>query len=400
MFRLGLIVNPVAGVGGPAGLKGSDGVDIQQQAMLAGYQPNGPKQATRLIETLNQLCSHYQYSIELKTCAAQMGQQYCELGQDSPLAAIAKMTLVYQPGSDEVGKRSDGTDSERASAALIEHGVDLLLFVGGDGTARNIYDGIGDGHPVLGVPAGVKIQSSVFAVSTEAAAHIVIEELKRYYANSGQLAESYSLLKQCQRREVMDIDESLLRQGIVAAKHYGYLSVLDGRSRLQGSKSRRKVAGDDHCIGIAQEVLSRMEQDKIYVLGPGSTTYSIKQQMGGGTLLGVDVYQNQTLIIEDANQQQLEQRLTNDHQWCLIVTCIGGQGFVIGRGNQQLSFTLLSTLSKARFWIVATVSKLVELQGRPLLIDSGSTEKNTHLSGHTKVITNNNEQTAYPINIV
>ncbi|MGF1762949.1 ATP-NAD kinase family protein [Aliivibrio kagoshimensis] len=400
MFRLGLIVNPVAGVGGPAGLKGSDGVDIQQQAISAGYQPNGPKQAKRLIAILNKLCGNYQLSIELKTCANSMGESYCDGRDMLPLSAIEKTTVVYQPIDNKLLYQSSGTDSERASVALIEHGVDLLLFVGGDGTARNIFDGIGDGHPVLGVPAGVKIQSSVFAVSTEAAAHIVMEELKRYYGNLEHVSKSYSLLKQCQQREVMDIDEPLLRQGIVAAKHYGYLSVLDGRSRLQGSKSRRKVAGDDHCLGIAQEVLARMEPDTFYVLGPGSTTFSIKQQMGGGTLLGVDVYQNQTLIMEDANQQQLEQRLSSDSQWCLIVTCIGGQGFVIGRGNQQISFTLLSTLSKSRLWIVATVSKLVELQGRPLLIDSGSTEINTHLSGHTKVITNNNEQTAYPINIV
>ncbi|RLI03408.1 ATP-NAD kinase, partial [Candidatus Bathyarchaeota archaeon] len=52
MKRVGLIVNPYAGIGGRVGLKGSDGEEIRKKALELGAVPMSPQ---RTVEALKEL---------------------------------------------------------------------------------------------------------------------------------------------------------------------------------------------------------------------------------------------------------------------------------------------------------------------------------------------------------
>lgn len=367
MFRLGLIVNPLAGVGGSVALKGSDGAETAKLALERGAIPKAGSRTAQALAVLDGL------DFELVTWPGEMGEETARACGFEPVV-IGDIT----PGE------TTAEDTERAARAMVEEGVDLILFAGGDGTARNICNVLDDRVPVLGVPAGVKIHSGVYAVTPKAAGEVVAMLIR---------GELVTLSEQ----EVRDIDEDAFRQGTVRARWYGELKVPQEHRYMQAVKQGGKESEELVLDDIAAHVIELMEDDVRYIMGSGSTVQAVMDQLNlDNTLLGVDVVENGEVIAADCTAEQLVE-LTDGHETKLVITLIGGQGHIIGRGNQQLSAPLLQRLGKDNTWVIATKTKLNALEGRPLIVDSGDEQVNHLFSGLIPVITGYHDQVLYNV---
>lgn len=365
-FKLGLIVNPVAGLGGSVALKGSDG--MAYQAIELGAEPKANLRTKAALEVL----LPYKDLLSVYTVNDAMGENTAkELGFTTE--------VIYHSE-----RSTTSSDTELAAQALQQLGVDLILFAGGDGTARNICHAVADTVPVLGIPAGCKIHSGVYAITPKAAGRVVEMLVK------GELVTLADA-------DVMDIDENAFRQGTVKAKRYGEMQVPSEVRYVQAVKNGGKETDELVLADIAAHVVSEMEEDTLYVMGSGSTVEAIMQEMGlENTLLGVDLVENQNLVAQDLTAQQLlditEQRSTK-----LVITLIGGQGHIFGRGNQQLSPALIRAIGKDNIIVVATKTKLQALNGRPLIADTGDSELDDQLSGYIRVTTGFNDHVMYAV---
>lgn len=362
--KVGLIVNPIAGVGGRVGLKGSDGEAIQKQAMALGASPEAPRRTVQALERLHEISD----SIELITFPGSMGEREAREAGFSPSVI----------GHIDEGATS-ASDTQKAASMMASLGVELLLFAGGDGTARNIHDALEKAQPpVLGIPAGVKIHSAVYA---------------RNPLNAGEVALQYldGRIQEFREAEVMDIDEDAFRAGRVTARLYGYLKVPKADRLMQSMKSGRGTGDMAAMDLIANFVTENMEKDVAYIIGPGTTTRAVMNKLGlPNTLLGVDVILNGEVLASDVGEPQLL-TIVRDHPCRIVVTVIGGQGYIFGRGNQQLSPLILKTIGKSNIVVIAPQTKLSSLGGNPLLIDTGDMEVNKMLSGYYRVITDYNK---------
>lgn len=359
MKKIGLIINPVAGLGGKVGLKGSDTPEILQKARQLGAVPEAPRRAE---VALKRLFSALGDSVQIVAARNDMGFDAALLAGFEP-AAI---------GSNRNGA-SSAQDTEEAAAGLEKLGVDLILFTGGDGTARNIYNAVGNRIAAIGIPAGVKMHSAVYAVNPRAAADLVI----RFFQSRLPLFEA----------EVMDIDEEAFRQGAVSAKLYGYLLVPGDRRLVQGVKTSQPSSAAAVLQAIAAEVIGRMEPDCLYILGPGTTTRAITQQLGlDKTLLGTDLIKDFKQLAADVTEKQLlEHSQTGKKQ--IIVTPIGGQGHIFGRGNQPISANVIRQVGRENIMIIASSEKLASLHAATLRVDTGDANIDKMLSGYHRVIT-------------
>lgn len=367
MFKLGLIINPIAGIGGPAGLKGSDGEQIQQLALTRG---SGSQAAVRTRLMLDRLLA-YRQQIIIHTYPGIMG---AEVAQECGFK-----TVVY----GHIDQVTRANDTQQAAKTLHQQDVDLLVFAGGDGTARDIFSALSAvKQAVLGLPAGVKIHSSVYAVKPEAVADIVI-----------QLLNHELLTLQC--AQVRDIDEEAFRRNQVTTRFYGELWVPSDTSLIQQIKSSPTDQTPLEQADIAAYIIEQMQPDWRYILGPGSTTKAITEELGIiGTLLGVDVLENQQLLASDVSEQQLF-GLIRPQKTALIITATGNQGHVLGRGNQQLSPRIIREIGAQHIMIIATSAKLNALSGRPLWVDTGDTSLNQSLAGYWPVITGYETEVLY-----
>mgnify|MGYP000725334877 FL=1 len=363
-FKIGLIINPVAGLGGSVALKGSD--NVASQALSLGATAKATLRAEQALAVIAQL----QQEFEVITVKGAMGEDLCR-----------KMNLPSRCvdffGSEKLNAdimTSNADDTLAAARSIKAAGVDCLVFAGGDGTARNIYSAVGEDFPVLGIPAGVKIHSGVYAITPKAAGEI----LKLMITNQ---------LVSVMERDVMDIDESLFREGTVKAKRYGEMQVPAELTYMQAVKMGGKESNELVLTDIAADVIEQVE-DSLVIMGSGSTTEFIMQEMGlDNTLLGVDVVFEQELIASDVTEQQLLSLIEKYDDVKLVVTLIGGQGHVFGRGNQQLSPSVIRAIGLDNIIIVATKTKLEALEQRPLLADTGDEALNQALSGLVKVTT-------------
>ena len=367
--RLGLIVNPVAGIGGRVGLKGSDGAEIQKRALELGAVPESQDRAIQTLERIKSIND----DLEVITYPGEMGEDVAKARGFQP-TVIGSIT----PGE------TTPEDTRNAAKEMMRLNVNLLLFAGGDGTARDIYNAIGDGLPVLGIPAGVKIHSAVFGTNP---------------LNAGDLAALYLQGKASRLREaeVMDVDEEAFRQGIVSAKLYGYLKVPFQRRLLQGLKTPSSPGERAAMAAIAADVVSNMEDGWLYVIGPGTTTRAITSRLGlDKTLIGVDVVADGKLIAADVSESQLL-KLIEGHKARIVVTPIGGQGCIFGRGNQQISPKVIKEMGRDNIIVVSTTGKIHSLRGQPLWVDSGDREVDEMLNGHVRMVTGYNEQIVYRV---
>ncbi|WP_091342117.1 ATP-NAD kinase family protein [Alkalimonas amylolytica] len=365
VFRLGLIINPLAGVGGSVGLKGSDGV--AEQALALGAKPLAGKRSETALSELLALKDR----LLIKTVAGTMGQQLAEqLGFHCKVCYQA----ITEPTTAE--------DTEAAARALAADGIDLLLFAGGDGTARNICAVLPEQVTALGIPAGCKIHSGVYAISPTAAGKLVASLVR------GELVSM-------RQADVMDIDEQAFRQGVVKARRFGELSIPAALQYVQSVKMGGRESEELVLDDLAAWVVSQMDEDVRYVMGSGSTVAAVMQQLGlANTLLGVDVVENGQLIASDVTASQLL-ALVKDRPSKLIITLIGGQGHVFGRGNQQLSPDVIRAIGRDNIWLIATKAKLQQLSGRPLLADTGDALLDQQLQGLMPVLTGYNDYVMY-----
>ena len=368
-MKLGLIVNPIAGMGGSVGLKGTDGRKVIRQARTLGAVPRAPARATATLEELVRVGAEF----ELLTCAGAMGEA-------SALACHLTPTVVYRPASIE----TTAEDTRRAAREMRKLAVDLILFAGGDGTARDVHEAVGGDVPALGIPAGVKIHSAVFAVSPRAAGDLLAGFLR---GRIGTMREA----------EVMDVDEAAYRRGQLATRLFGYLRVPYDPQLVQGAKVRSR-SDDTAAEELARSVVARMDRETLYVVGPGTTTRRIMTLMGlESTLLGVDVILDGRVLALDVAERDLL-RLVRDHPRAkIIVTPIGGQGFLFGRGNQQISGRVVRAVGIQNVIVVATPGKLASLGGRPFLVDTDDDELDRMLAGFIAVTTGDRQEAIYAV---
>ena len=368
-IRLGLVINPLAGIGGAVGLKGSDGDDIVRQALALGAEK---KAASRVAITLEHLLP-FADAIDWITWGGEMGEK-------ALLNVGFAPRVLGRPGQP----LSHAEDTQAAATAMKRAGVDLILFAGGDGTARDILRAVGTSVPVLGIPAGVKIHSGVYAVHARGAAEIVIKMLR------GELVSVADM-------EVRDIDEDAFRHGRVQASHFGELRVPAEGRYLQHVKCGGREVEELVLQEIAAHVIDQLQPDVLYIVGPGTTTRAIFEQLQlPKTLLGVDLLLNGAVVQADATEQDILHGL-DAHPGHIIVTLIGGQGHVFGRGNHQISPAVIRRVGRDNISIVATKSKLKELEGRPLLVDTWDEKLNESLSGFMPVMTGYEDAVLYPV---
>ncbi len=367
-FRLGLIINPYAGLGGSVALKGSDGAEVAAQALALGAQPRAESRTRIALELLQGM------DVCIKTWGGAMGESIArELGFATEVLGVP------------VSEPSTARDTMEAARTLKQAGVDLILFAGGDGTARNICEAVEDSIPVLGVPAGVKIHSGVYALTPQAAGELLVLLVR---------GELVSLANE----EVRDLDEEAYRQGRVSARFFGEMCVPAEHHYIQHVKNASNREEEALVLDeIAAGFVEQMEPDLYYLMGSGSTVAAIMDELGlENTLLGVDIIHDGELLASDCTAAELL-ALTEGKSTRIVITLIGGQGHIIGRGNQQLSPELLRRVGRENLFLVATRTKLNALEGRPLIVDSGDPELDQAFSGLAPVHTGYRDAVLYRV---
>ena len=367
MKRLGFIVNPIAGMGGLVGLKGTDGKQILDKARDLGATPVAPARAEAFLSGL----SSVRDKIQLLTGAEVMGENE---------ALHLNFTCTW------VGNRQSETssaDTKEAVEELKKNGVDLLIFCGGDGTARDVLDAIGTSLPVLGVPTGVKMHSAVFAIDPRAAARTTI----------GFLWGGLPL----REAEVMDVDEVAYREGRLSAKLYGYLLTPFEPNLMQDSKMASPTVESEihNQAAIALYVIEEMKPDVVYILGPGTTTRTVVDLLDEKkTLLGVDLFLNKKILARDVSEEQILKAIEGKKAH-IVVTPIGGQGFIFGRGNLQISPRVIRSVGLGNITVIATRSKLRGLKN--LRVDTGNSELDNDFCGYRRVVADYREEHVVPV---
>ena len=356
-------------MGGRVGLKGTDGPGILESAILMGARPESPERAIRALKRLGALKG----KIQVITCPGDMGE--------NPTRDCGFAPLVIEfstPG------RTTAAHTIKGATVMLDQKVDLLLFAGGDGTARDIYQAVKDRLVVLGIPTGVKMHSAVYGYNPE---------------RTGDLALLYlqDKAKRLKTAEVMDIDEQALRSGQVNANLYGYLTIPFAKSHVQGLKSGSPESEQYHQQAIAAHVIETMKDDVFYIICPGTTTARIMERLNlDYTLVGVDIVRNKKLVAKDLSEKQILDAIEGS-KVKIVVTPIGGQGCLFGRGNQQLSPKVIRTVGRKNIIVVATRQKINSLRGMPLFVDSGDHEINRMLAGYFQVITGYRVRAAYKV---
>jgi predicted polyphosphate/ATP-dependent NAD kinase len=369
--RIGLVVNPVAGIGGRHALKGSDDPALVGKAIARGAEPVSPGRAATALRVLAPAAEEF----ELLSWAGLMGED------EARSAGIEPLVIGGRRGA------TTAADTRAAAEALAGAGVGLLLFAGGDGTAVDVLGAVGSSVPVVGIPAGVKMHSAVFAVNPGSAGRLAL-----LCARGG--------LRETTEAEVMDMDEEALRAGSISPRLHGWARVPVEPGLLQGGKARTAESDRSAQAAIAGHVIDRVLDSRLCLVGPGTTTRAIMTALGlAKTVLGVDVLRGHELVESDADEERLLELLDTAAAGTarVVVTPVGGQGFLFGRGNQQLSSRVLERVGPENVVVVATEGKLAALGGRPLLVDTGDEAMDTKLAGYARIVVGYDREVVYRI---
>jgi predicted polyphosphate/ATP-dependent NAD kinase len=338
MSRIGFLINPIAGMGGRVGLKGTDGV--VDKAMELGAQPTAHLKAGETLRELHRLLEQSAASRGLQwvTCSGRMGAD-----------ALTEAGFTGVETAYEAGEPPTADDTKAAVRRFLTRGVDLILFCGGDGTARDICSVTRQDVPILGIPAGVKMYSGVFGVSTARTAEILIGFL------DGRLGASEA--------DVLDLDEKKYRQGEWCVRlYYGALTPYEP-TYTQSQKMLIEESTDAEVKQeIARHLLEEIEADPdvLFLLGPGSTVRSVGEMLEiDKTLLGIDAVLNARIVGKDLNEHQILELLDHHPRRKLVLSPIGAQGFILGRGNLPLTPEIVRAIGAENIIVVATPAKLV-----------------------------------------
>jgi predicted polyphosphate/ATP-dependent NAD kinase len=369
-MKLGLLVNPIAGMGGRVGLKGTDGV--VEEAIRRGAEPVAPGRGLEFLSALSRIASVNQLQLDIVTCPGEMGERITsESGFEAQVVDVV------------VGEDTEAKDTRECVVALYKAGIRLLVFVGGDGTARDILDVVDannlDDLMVLGVPSGVKMYSGIFVINPADAAEVV------QLASQGTATPA--------EFEVMDADEEAIREDRFIIRLYGYLRGPAVPARFQGAKQASPETADEQEAqeAIARYVIDSMEEDGTYVLGPGTSVKTVADLLGvKKTTLGVDLY-HKGRIHNDVNEEMILNLVDVFEKAWIIVSPIGHQGMLFGRGNQQISPSIIERVGKERILVISTPTKLRGIEGGTLKIDTGDRNVDEMLRGFIRVITDYNE---------
>ncbi|QEU89591.1 hypothetical protein CP970_00170 [Streptomyces kanamyceticus] len=331
-------------------------------------------------------------SVDGDEAGAGVGTSSGDATSADPVGSVASASASASATATGAGTVTASAHTTSAVRALVGAGVDLLLFAGGDGTARDVLRAVpgegGDRCPVLGIPTGVKMHSAVFAVGPAAAGEVA----GAWLAGSGGV--------RLRDAEVMDRDEGALRDGRVASRLFGWLPVPDVPARVQQRKTGSTATTGDASTGIAAEVAGRVGEGPL-VLGPGTTTRAVATALGAdASLAGVDVLALRAgradVVARDTGEAELLARIGAGPCW-IGLSPIGGQGFLLGRGNQQISPRVLRAAGgRDRLLVLCPEHKLAALGGRPLLLDTGDPELDAELSGYLPVLTGHRRISLYP----
>lgn len=348
-----MIINPIAGMGGAVGLHGTDG-DLRRRALALGAVPIAPRRATRGLRRLSAVPQ-----LRIWAAAGEMGADAIRsLGREAS-------TIGEVPSSP-----TTGADTQAAARAMRDAEVDLILFAGGDGTARDIAGAVGEGTPLLGIPTGVKMHSAVFGATPEAAG----ETAARFLLDPERAP--------LRAREVMDASpegggvESFLTARVPYA-----------RGLLQSGKATAAATDEGDLDLLCAEIAREMEAGRLYILGPGTTVGRIKNRLGAGTVTGVDAVRDGQLAAGDASSSRLLELLAMGREATIVLGVIGGQGFLLGRGNQQIGPEVIRRVGENNVLILAGEEKLRRLDPPVLRVDLGTEEPDPALLGYRPVRT-------------
>jgi len=365
-MKLGLIVNPIAGMGGKVGLKGTD--NVLPEAVARGAEPVASRRAVEFLQKLN--FETDRATIDVLTCPNIMGENE---------AKTAKFPAIILPM--KVDKETTAEDTKIAVRLMVKANTDLIVFVGGDGTAIDILNALGksDPIPVLGVPSGVKMYSGIFAVNPADAVDVAVA----FAEKRAEITEF----------EIMDSDETAIRSDVFAVRLHGLMKGPLIPQHMQGSKelSLDTLDEKDNQNAIAKFIVEQMLPNATYILGPGTTVERLAEQLGvKKTLLGVDIYSRDKVVL-DANEKQIIENVEDWNNAWIVVSPIGHQGILLGRGNQQISANIIKRVGKERIIVAATKTKLRDIEGNILRVDTGDMETDKMLRGYIRVFTDYRE---------
>lgn len=345
MKTIGFLVNPIAGMGGRVGLKGTD--YVVDEARRRGALPVAP---ARAIQAMRDIDGH------VLTCAGDMGATCINNGAE----------VVYTPAA-----RTTAADTRTACRRFLDKGVDAIVFCGGDGTARDIYSIVGQDVPILGIPAGVKMYSAVFALTPPAATVII----QHFLHDNAAVTE----------REIMDINERDMRNGRMNIRRYGIARTLTMPALVQRGKQLYHAVDETACKQQIASFLSLVVQRGICILGGGSTTAAIAAALDvQSSRLGVDVIIDSQLKVKDGSEADILTAL-DGRPAQIVVSPIGRQGCILGRGNQQISPAVIKKVGVDNLIIAATPHKLNETPS--LFVDTGDPQLDHIVAGHRQIIT-------------
>ncbi len=341
MQRIGFLVNPIAGMGGRVGLKGTDGV--YEEAIRRGAKPVTPDRARQFLKTLK---SFKVEDIVFLVPGGNMGEDFVKE------CGFAYRVIYNAP------ENTDCEDTKNACRNMVKNGAELIVFVGGDGTARDVADVVDSSVLIVGVPSGVKMYSAVFCNTPASCGELVY----KYISGETKIKDA----------EILDIDEDAYRRNTLKIKLYGFAKTPYVDNLVQSSKTEYGYEDEEDKEAIGEYFSEIVEPDTLYILGAGTTIAKIAEKLGAKkTLLGVDAYFNGHLVGVDLDERGILDLLDRYPRVKLVVTPIGTQGFVFGRGNQQISVEVLRKIGKENIIIVATPLKLSSIHKLKIDIDGG-----------------------------
>jgi predicted polyphosphate/ATP-dependent NAD kinase len=355
---IGVVINPLAGVGGPVGLKGSDGAGTVAVARELNASFDAARRALPALLNLGR--------VDVVTAAGAMGEDACR-------EAGLQARIVAWPDSEV----TSSADTQALCRAFIVAGAKLILFAGGDGTARDVAAAVGMEVPLIGVPCGVKMYSGVFAMNASRAGELAARCARGPF--------------EVQAVELLDIDEAMLRADRSSSRLHGYVLAPVDRARMQGSKAQMPANDRADTDAACRQLAAQFERDTLYIVGPGTTMATLCEHAGvKGTMLGVDAIANGRVIAADASEATLLDLLDKWTSAAIVVGVIGRQGCLFGRGNQPISARVLARVPRNRIEAVASVTKLLSLVDGRLFVDTGNADTDRALAGPLRIRTGAN----------